>query len=62
MIAKVSPVSIFQAERLLVKLFDVKLIPKTFCREMHNRLLRLTSTACDEFKAIVEEINEEIRR
>jgi hypothetical protein len=45
-----------------MKLYNAGILLEEFVRKEHNKLLRLTTEACEEFDLIVEEINNEIRR
>jgi len=62
MTVRVQPLTLLSAENILIKLHDAGLLIGEFVRREHNKLLRLTTEACEEFDLIVEEINAEIRR
>lgn len=50
------------AEKIIVRLFDSQVISAGFCKQILNRMMRLTTAACDEFDKLVEELNEEVIR
>ena len=62
MAVKVQPITLLSAENILIRLYNAGILLEEFARREHNKLLRLTTTACEEFDLIVEEINNEIRR